>query len=64
MTSVTYPLGRVGQVSCSPGLLRAWPYTVSLCFAFSGKGADGADLFSSITLMTVVSELSERGLLE
>lgn len=64
MTSVTYPLGRVGRVSCSPRPLRAWPYTVLLCFAFSGRGADGADLFSSIALMTVVSELSERGLLE
>lgn len=35
-----------------------------LCFAFSGIGADGANLFSSVQLMSVLSELLERGLLE
>lgn len=64
MTSVIYPLDRVGQVRCSPRSLPTLPYIVFLCFAFSGRGADGANLFSSVQLMSVLSELLERGLLE
>lgn len=64
VTSDTDPPDRVGQVSCSPWPLPTLPHVVWLCFAFSGGGAAGADLFSSITLVIVVSELSERVLLD
>lgn len=64
VTSVTYPLDRVGQVSFSARLLPAMPDMVFVCFAVSGRGANGADLSPPVTPVAALSELSGRGLLE